>query len=95
MQKFSLEASEDISITADNDYTETVNNSKKAVVANNFDINIFGKMIEYVEGDKKSEVGSDLQQVAKKDIAIESEGMQEHHAQREISNNSGEHNQLF
>ena len=94
-KNFELNAMEDVSITADNDYTETIKNSKKIEVTKNFDINVFGKMVEYIEGDKKSEVGSDLLQVAKDDITLQSDGTQEHHAKKKISSNSGERNQLF
>ena len=94
-KNFELNAMEDVSITADNDYTETIKNSKKIEVTKNFDINVFGKMVEYIEGDKKSEVGSDLLQVAKEDITLQSDGTQEHHAKKKISSNSGERNQLF
>jgi hypothetical protein len=70
--------------------TESIGMIKKLTVGANFMIEVVGKMVEFIKGNKESHTEKDRLRVTNGKIVAQSEGTHEHHSKKEIQNNSGE-----
>ena len=70
--------------------TEDIGMIKKLTVGANFMIEVVGKMVEFIKGNKEPHTGKDRLRITNGKIVAQSEGTHEHHSKKEIQNNSGE-----
>ena len=71
-------------------YSESVGALKNLAVGSNFMTNVTGKLTHYVKGDMETFGEKEHKLTSLKGIEVSSKGNVEHHAQKEVKNNSGE-----
>ena len=64
-------------------------------VGADFMTNVVGKMMEFVSGNKESQIEKDRIKTSSGKIITESQGTNEFHSEKEIQNNSAEKSKLF
>ena len=64
-------------------------------VGADFMTNVVGKMVEFVSGNKESQIEKDRIKTSSGKIITESQGTNEFHSEKEIQNNSAEKSKLF
>ncbi len=71
-------------------HTESVGVMKNLSVGSNFMTNVFGKVVEFIQGNKESKIEKDKQTVINGKGSTQSAENHEFHSQKEIQHNSGE-----
>lgn len=71
-------------------YSESVGALKNLAVGSNFMTNVTGKLTHYVKGDMETFGEKEHKVTSLKGIEVSSKGNVEHHAEKEVKNNSGE-----
>ena len=71
-------------------HTESVGVMKNLSVGANFMTNVFGKVVEFIQGNKESKIEKDKQTVINGKGSTQSAENHEFHSQKEIQHNSGE-----
>lgn len=71
-------------------HTESVGVMKNLSVGSNFMTNVMGKMVEYIKGNKESQIEKDRIKDSKGQIVTQSKGTNEFHSEKEVQNNSAE-----
>ena len=71
-------------------FSENVGGMKNVAVGANFLTNVIGKLTHYVKGDMETFGEKEHKLTSLKGIEVSSQGNVEHHAEKEVKNNSGE-----
>ncbi|MCD9853282.1 phage baseplate assembly protein V [Epilithonimonas sp. JDS] len=71
-------------------FSENVGAMKNVAVGASFMTNVIGKLIHYVKGDMETFAEKEHKLTSLKGIEVSSKGNVEHHAEKEVKNNSGE-----
>ena len=71
-------------------HTESVGMIKNLSVGGNFMTNVIGKMVEFIKGNKESQVEQDRIKNSNGKIVTQSQGTNEFHSEKEVQNNSAE-----
>ncbi|MFD2285281.1 type IV secretion protein Rhs [Pedobacter petrophilus] len=71
-------------------HNESVGMIKNLSVGGNFMTNVIGKMVEFIKGNKESQVEQDRIKNSNGKIVTQSQGTNEFHSEKEVQNNSAE-----
>jgi len=71
-------------------HTESIGSMKYVTTGSDFMTNVVGKMSHYVKGDMEVYGEQEHKLTSLKGVEVSSEGKVEHHAEKEVQNNSGE-----